>query len=558
MNMQRRSRAQRAIRSIAVLLAAALAAGGCAAETRSDDRGITVTTGIIGDITKNFNPFSPTVLQPTLGVVYEPLFYYNPLSTGDPAPMLGTEYSWNQDGTELTVKLREGVTFSDGEPLTAADVEYTLDLIAATPAINTIGYTGEATASGEDTVVITFPESSLPSGPDLLGRTPILPEHIWSGFDDVVNNINDNPIGTGPFVLKSFTPQSFVFEANPNYWQQGKPALKTLRYVSFGGPDAARTALLDGTLDWSTGQYNDFDETVEADQTLEQIDTPMNQTMFIACANADLGCTGPQTDPAVRLAINYGIDRSEIIEVAFDGKGGEVSPSMMLVARDSDWIAPDLPHTSPATADRTRAAQLLDDAGWLPGADGVREKDGERLSVKVQVPQDWTGYVTAIELAGQQLAEIGIDLQPDRLSGNEYSENRFPGKFQFTMDGVYQGPAADPYYVYSNYLRTAGTAPVGEQATTNYSRFSSARVDELVEKARVSLDTEEKKQYYFEIQRIIAGELPYVPILVVPTVTYYRTEDAVGWPTENDLYAFPASWSIWNLGIVAANLKPAS
>lgn len=554
------SRRTWAVGAGAVLAASTIVLSGCTGTTPADETvsSISIDSGVSGDITKNFNPFSPTVLQSTLGVVYEALYFYNPLSTDDPVPMLATGYSWNGEGTELTVNIRDGVTFSDGEALTADDVEYTFDLLEENAAINTVSYTGSATATDDSTVVITFPEPSLPTGPDLLGRVPIVPEHIWSTFDDVINTINDNPIGTGPFTLGTFTPQSYVMEKNENYWQEGKPALDSIRYVAFNNSDAGLSALLDGDLDWTTGQRNDFDETVDADPDLWQIDTPLNQTTFIACSNAELGCEGPQTDPAVRLAINYGIDRSEIIDVAFDGKGGAVSPTLMLVDRDGDWIAPDLTQESPATADQARAAQILEDAGWEVGSDGIREKNGERLSVKVQVPQDWTGYVTTIELAGQQLAEIGVELTAEKLPGNEYSENRFPGKFQFTMDGVYQGPAPDPFYIYSNYLRSSGTAPVGEQASTNYSRFANPEVDALIERARTSLDVEEKRSIYFDIQRTLVEAIPYVPVLVVPTVTYYRTDNAVGWPEEGSLYALPATWSVWNNGVVVANLKPAT
>lgn len=533
-----------------------LLVSGCAPQG-GDDRGISISTGAIGDITKNFNPFSPNVLQPTLGAIYEPLFFYNNIAVGEPEPMLGTEYAWNDAATELTIQVREDVSWSDGEALTADDVAFTFDLIAATPEINTIGYSGEAEAVDDDTVVVTFDEPSLPIGPELIGRTAIVPEHIWSEYDDVANFVNEEPVGTGPFTLGTFTPQSYVLEKNGSYWQEGKPALETLRYVSFASGDAATTAMANGQLDWNTGLVPDFSDEVEANPTLNQINTPINQTAWIACADAALGCTGPQTDPAVRLAISLGLDRQEIIDIAFEGLGGEVSPAMLLPERDADLIAPDLEATTAPTADPARAAEVLEQAGWAPGADGVYEKDGERLSLTVQMPQEWTSYVTAVEVASQQLRDIGIDLRPEALPGAQWNENRFSGAFSFTMDGVYQGPSADPYYIYANYYTTAATAPVGEQAPTSYARYSDPEVDALVDRARVEVDPERRRELYFDIQRIISASMPYIPVLVVPTVTYYNTDDATGWPTEDDLYAFPAAWSIWNLGVVAANLQPA-
>lgn len=545
-----RGAAPLAVGAIALLLVS-----GCAPQS-GDDRGISISTGAIGDITKNFNPFSPNVLQPTLGAIYEPLFFYNNLAVGEPQPMLGTEYTWNDEATELTIEVRDGVTWSDGEALTAEDVAFTFDLIAETPEINTIGYTGSAEAIDDDTVVVTFDEPSLPIGPELIGRTAIVPEHLWTGFDDVANFVNEEPVGTGPFTLATFTPQSYVLQKNTVYWQEDKPALETLRYVSFASGDAATTAMVNGQLDWNTGLVPDFADEVESNPTLNQINTPINQTAWIACADDSLGCSGPQTDPAVRLAISLGLDRQEIIDIAFEGLGGAVSPAMLLPERDADYIAPDLEDTTSPAADPAAAAAVLQEAGWAPGADGIYEKDGERLSVTVQVPQEWTSYVTAVEVASQQLADIGIDLKPEALPGAQWNENRFSGEFSFTMDGVYQGPSADPYYIYANYYTTAATAPVGEQAPTSYARYTDPAVDALVDQARVEVDPERRRELYFEIQRIIAASMPYIPVLVVPTVTYYNTDDATGWPTEDDLYAFPAAWSIWNLGVVAANLQP--
>src|SRR5699024_526829 len=131
-------------------------------------------------LTMTFHPHSPPVVHSIQGLIYETLFYFNPLEPIDqePEPLLGQTYTWNEDGTELTVTVREGVTWSDGTDFTAGDVAFTFNKIRDTEALNPAGLEPSAEASDDTTVVITYPQPSFTEGPAALGRTWILPEHL--------------------------------------------------------------------------------------------------------------------------------------------------------------------------------------------------------------------------------------------------------------------------------------------------------------------------------------------------------------------------------------------
>ena len=257
------ARRRLSLAAAAIVGSAALVLTGCGSggggSTDDAASSITVFNGATGTITENFNPFSTTALQPTLGVVFEPLFWYNAASEADPTPLLATGFEWNEDGTQLTITTREGVKWSDGEDFTAEDVAFTFNLVAETPELNTTGLSATAEAIDATTVVLTFPQSSFMQEPEVLGGRAIVPEHIWKDVADPITDINSNPVGTGPYKVKDFTPQSYLMEKNDSYWEEGKPAVQEVRYIALESADAATGALLDGQIDWMSSYLPGLD-----------------------------------------------------------------------------------------------------------------------------------------------------------------------------------------------------------------------------------------------------------------------------------------------------------
>jgi peptide/nickel transport system substrate-binding protein len=561
-NSTNRLRTRRLVSVAAAATATAVLLGACSAaadggQTATKDASITVAAG---DITaKNFNPFSTTALQPTLGVIYEPLYWYNFAKQSEPTPVLATGYSWNPAGTELTIKLRQGVKWNDGQPFTAKDVAYTFNLVAKTPALNPSGLAATARATADDTAVLTFKSKSLMQEPAVLANQAIVPEHIWKDIKDPTTNLNENPVGTGPFKLKSFTPQSYVLTKNDQYWEPGKPSIKEVRYLPVQSADAASAALVAGKVDWASAYLPGIDNIMKSGKNLTYVNTPVMTTVLVTCSNSGLGCTGPQTDPAVRKAIYLAMNREQLAKLAGGGVAGVGSPTLLLPGRDDNWIADARSAKLPQNANTDDANKLLDAAGWTKGSDGVRAKAGKRLSLTVQTVTGWSDYISINDTLKQQLAAVGIELKPSQVSWNEWNAAQTNGKFQLSLDSVGLGASTNPYFTYDSKLATANTNPVGKNATAgNQSRFSNPIVDAALKVAAGTTDAAIQKAEYAKIQTVIADQLPYIPIYVNSMLTEFNTSRATGWPTSDNLYVLPAAWKAWDAGIVLKTIKPAN
>lgn len=547
-----------------VLALTACSAGNSTSPTSSSkvagaSTAITVFNGQTGTFTENWNPFSSTALSPTLGVVYESLFWWNVAKAGDPTPMLGTAYTWNADGTQLTVTTRDGVKWSDGTPFTAKDVAYSYNLIVSTPALNTNGLDLTAKATDDHTVVLTFKHTSFMQEPSVLGNVPIVPEHIWKTKKDPATDINTNPVGTGPFVVKSFSPQSFVMEKNPTYWDAGKPAINEVRYISLASADAASAALVAGNVDWMGAFLPGLDSIIKSNPDLSYTNSPVLTTSIFTCSNAAEGCSGPQTDPAVRKAMYYALNRGQLNKLAGGGFAGVASPTLLLPERDSSWIADSANGSAPQDPDVAKAKQILDAAGWVPGSDGIRVKNGERLSMTIQTVTGWSDYISLNDAMKQELAAVGIEIKPSQVAYNEWKTAEINGKFQLSLDSIGLGASNNPYFTYFPRYDSTSTAPVGQTvpASSNVSRFSDPEVDAALATAAGTNDVAVQKAQFAKVQSIVVDQMPYIPIYVNSTLIEFNNSRATGWPTTKNSYAFAASWKAWDQGIVLRTIVPA-
>lgn len=546
-------------RTVLAALAAAGAAPFVMTGCSGDDGGggggggsslITVYNGASGQMANNFNPYSPTAATGARGIIHQTLLFFNQTKAGDIQPVLAKKYTWNDDGTVVTFPLQEGVKWSDGEPFSADDVVFTFDLLRKTPAINTTALPlAGAKALSDTEVEVTFTRPAYTDLFNAAGQTWMLPKHVWSKIKDPATEANTKPIGTGPFVLKSFSPQNYVVAKNPNYWEEGKPSIDGLRFVSYSGNAPALNALIAGQIDWSGIFIPEIDETYADKKKTNNYNNISGQLTVIDC-NLERPLTG---DLAVRRALYLGMDRDQINKVAFSGYNSPATPGMLILPRDEKWLSPDVPSSTPE-ADPRGAEKVLQEAGYAKGGDGVYAKDGQRLSLSIKVISGYTDYIAAVQALQRQYAAIGIELKPEQQAPAAFTADRSSGNFDLMMDGQYGGPV--PYFLYNNFYNSANTKPIGEQANPNWGRFRSDVVDQALATIGGTNDEDTLKAAYGEIQKVISEQLPYVVIAQAGGLSEFSTAKVTGWPSDGDLYANSAPFAVPDVAIIAARLKP--
>ncbi len=502
----------------------------------------------------NFNPYAPNPLHVTNGGIYEPLFFYNRAEAGDPTPRLGESYEWSEDGTELTVKIREGVKWSDGEDFTVEDVifSYTNDA-AKRDYLNTIDKVDEST------VKFTFNGAQFTSAVQILGTTLMVPEHLFKEVPDLITYTNEEPVGTGPFTLDTITNATYTVVPNEDYWG-GEPKLEKVRFLALDKNQSAQDLLATGKIDWTTMFIAD-PETVTGAGQVSLLNTPQDPTTIMSCSNAALGCAGPQTDLAVRQAVNLLVDRGEINEKAFSGHAAVASPSLALVGRDDRWISSEIEKESPQEGDPAEAAKVLEAAGYTKGADGIFEKDGQKLSVDLISVDGWSDHNAAGDLIAQQALRGGRGDQPreDHAAGDvrRPDERQLPDDDQRHHGHLARRPVRHLPPVAHDRVHDAGGRD---------DRGRPLQLPALLEPARRRGRGHRRRHQRRgrEEGRVRHGaegdrpRPPYIALVVNPTMSFVNTKNYTGWPSEDDMYAFPPSWATISNGVILSQLEPAS
>ncbi|WP_243224759.1 ABC transporter substrate-binding protein [Microbacterium sp. CIAB417] len=524
----------------------------------AEDVTLRVWAGSQTPIEANFNPFAPTVLHGALGPILEPLFFFNKTADEPATGMIGESYEFNEDGTVITVKIKPDLKWSDGEPLTAEDVAFTFTYEGNNPDGQGLD---SAEPQDDTTVVLTYATPQFTSEWQRMGGTWILPEHVWSEVDDFATFTNEEPVGSGAYVVDSVTSESYVLVANENYRGADDLGVGTVQYIAVDNNQAAQDLLAAGELDWA-GMFIPNPDSVTGNGKIDWINTPQDPTVLYTCANADLGCTGEQTDVAVRQALNVAVDRATIKEKAFVGLTGDISPTYALLPRDEKWVADPANAVSPQDPDAAEAGSILEAAGYTKDGDGFYGKDGTPIELDLISVDGWTDYNDAAKLIAEQAAAAGIKINVGTVQWQEFSDARQTGQYELIVGGMVGTSVADPFQIYRDWLggtEIQSTGPVGEEVPAgrwNFSRYNNPTVDAAIAAANATNDEAVKKEQYATIQSEIVRDLPYIPLVINATQTFYNSAEFTGWPTEEDLYAFPPSWGSVSAGFILPQLKP--
>ncbi len=482
----------------------------------------------------NFNPYGGVPLQGASGLIYENLFLVTAMNPGEIEPWLGTAMEWDEEGTVLTVTLREDARFTDGENLDAEDVVFTYLMLRDVPATNMAALdVVDAIALSPHRVEIRFGKTSFAQEADILTR-PIVPQHVFSDFEDPSTEQIAEPLGSGPYVLERFSEQLYTFVRNDEHWAAGDFEPHRLAWPSFT-TQTMNTALQAGELDWSGGFVANIDKIfVDRDPENRGYWYPGNGVVNLTL-NLEKELFG---DLALRRGISLAVDRRAIAEIAYQNYFGPPHPTGLPRPTYAEYIAEEYLDLE-FEVDPDEAARVLDEAGYPLGSDGIRvAPDGTPLAFELPIPSSYNDWVTTSQILSSQLSRVGIRLTPRGVSFEQWLEARDTGNFDITISTA--GAGQNPWYLYRSMLSSEYRAGEGEPVVANFQRWYDEETDELLAAFSGTDDAEEQRRAVEGLQRIVVEQLPTLPIITAPNWFNYNTEHWSGFPDEQDPYALGA------------------
>ncbi|WTW94091.1 ABC transporter substrate-binding protein [Streptomycetaceae bacterium NBC_01309] len=538
----------------ALALAATTAA--CSDESSSSGSTILNVAGApTGPLQRNFNPFLTTGPMNLIGgvsMINEPLFIPSAINVGKTTPWLAKSWQYSADGKELTLDLQSGIKWTDGRPFSAEDVVFTFNMLQKNPAMNVYGLAlGPARAEGPDKVVLTFPVPGF-TQEAFIGATYIVPKHVWEAVPDPASYTNENPVGTGPFMLDTWSAQGYLLKKNPNYWQAGKPKIDGLRYVVYNSNVSANLALAQGQLDWAANFVNNIDKEYVAK------DPANNKYWFPPVAPTFLGMnlTKPQYQNAdVRKAISLALDREKLVEVAEQNQQpANTTPTGLVFPQHEKFVAAKYKGVT-LKQDIPAAKALMEKAGYRIGGDGYAVgPDGKRFTMTLLTSSGFTDIITMYQVMTDQLKQIGIEVKVETKATSEFIANQFVGNFDASTVGPLTG-SYTPFQAYERTLAGYLTQDIGKPAFANQVRWKDPKTDQLLQQYAATQDPAVQQAALEGIQDIMVEQVPVIPLFNFVAWAEYNTRKVVGWPDAGNPYATATPIGPGSV-LVATSLEP--
>ncbi len=552
----------------AVALAGVLATGGLAACGDSPNANKDAAKGNAvdflsigmpnGTVTESNNPFLGTSAGASLGyrwTIYEPLGMWNNVKPADPAkPWLARDIKWAADYKQLDVTIRDNATWSDGQKLTADDVAYTFNLIKSNEALNIFALPIDQVTVAGSKVTIAFKSSQFTTWHKIISQIPIVPKHIWEKIADPAKDPIKEPVGSGPYTLKTFSQQGIVLERRESGYWQDKPAIKELRYTSYTDNNAQTTALATGQAEWSFVFIPNYQQTFVA----------KDPEHFKVWAPGVLGIHGlyinttqaPFDDPKLRQAMNKVINRADIFNQA---EAGYFHPELKSVtglpegAGDAFVTAAYKGQT--LAVDVEGAKKILTDAGYKLDGTTLKDKSGKAVTIKLSDPAPWSDYQTTLEIIKSNLAEIGIAATVEKPNQNVWDQNVQKGDFGGVMRWTNGG--STPFDIYQTVMDGDLLKPVGQLAQQgNFGRFKSPEATAALKAYANATSDADRTTALATIQKIFVEQAPMLPVGSDNVGGAYSTKNWVGWPSDSDPYAPMQPTQSGALDVIM-HLKPA-
>ncbi|RJG22981.1 ABC transporter substrate-binding protein [Paenibacillus thiaminolyticus] len=431
---------------------------------------------------------------------------------GTYAPVLAEKYEVSPDNLTHTYKLKEGLKFSDGSALTAEDVAFTITVLHDSSYDGPMDILRDAKIKGGreyfdgkatsiegikviDPLTIEFttiePSALAQSS---IGATEIISKAYYGkdykqGNLSYMNDLFTTPLGNGPYKLEKFQAgQDVSFVANENYFK-GAPKISKLIY-KFTTDETNAQLLQTGEtdMDFISANLDNF-ELLQSMGFLDISLFPTNGYGYIAFNHNRVKFQ----DVKVRQALAIGLDREQIVEAVYQGYADVINVPQSKLS----WAYTD--EVNKYEFDLEKAKLMLDEAGWKVGADGLREKDGEKFKINFAATSPNVVNEAIIPVAQANYKALGIEFVAEQMDFNAVIEKRKKGDFDMLF--MAWGLTPDPQSAQNVFITGGSQNEIG---------YSNKKVDELFEKGGKTLDVEERKAIYKELYQEINEDMPYI------------------------------------------------
>jgi peptide/nickel transport system substrate-binding protein len=481
----------------------------------------------------NKNPFLQSGVW-TRGrmLTYDALLYFNPID-GKVLPALADSYTWSKDYKTLTLKLNTKAKWQDGKDFTADDVVYTYECLIKYPVLDTYGlgkHISSITGNGETvTIKLNNPFVALPN---YITTVYIVPKHLWDGKDPTTN-LNENPIGTGPFIFTRYnTGTDIQYTANKNYFR-GAPKVDKLIVQMYSSTPNLMLSLLKGEITGSFGA-------IAMPSVPEYMSKPgAKMQLYAGQQNACVFINNDKpflNDINVRKAMNMVMNRADLM------KKGEYNAVYPLSTSWLPDIYGDLVNSQAKFAARydvAAANKVLTDAGYTKGKDGIYQKDGKKLSFTYYSASGAPAQQMEASMIQQWLSNLGIEIIPKLATWPELGKLLQSGNYDLLQNLVTLPP--DPFASLNTCFNSSMTAPIGTDVPgLNYFRFKNKDIDALLNSAATITDHGKLKIALWNIQKKISEQYPFIPMYNVGGHVPYYTKDFTGFSTTAPIYDAPS------------------
>ncbi len=506
---------------------------------------LTVSSEQTTTFVRNFNPFNQTSARATTkDFIYEPLAIFNRLAGAKWEYRLAESFELADDLKSISFTLRDGLKWSDGEPLTVDDVVFTYDYLKKFPALdfNSVSALMESVEKVDERTVrfnLKVPNSLVAT---TIVAMPIVPEHIWKDVADPVTFTNETPVGSGPLTeITRFTPQVYEQCRNPNYWDAASLHIDCIRLPQLADNPQVLAALADGTLDWATSFVPDIDNTFVAKdpEHHKYWFLPSSIVAFtLNLENPDENAKKAFNDVNFRRAFSMLIDRQSIIDIAGYGYPVINEDPSMLGQFYAAFANPEVAEKfgKYGKFDLEGAKALLDESGYKDAnGDGFRDNpDGTPIAIDIEIPNGWTDWIDAVQIALESLQAAGLNAKMSTPEESVWASDLIDAKYSVSLNAI--ASAANPYFPY---IRSFNPADFGK-SRTSAQRWTDPEVVEMLNKYTQLKDPAEQKAVMDAIQLKVAEAMPVIPVYNSPSFYQYNTKRFTGWASADNPITSPA------------------